>query len=177
MSDDPRTAQERLQQQSLANVRALVDKLERGDDKPSWRGLAIAGATIAVAVTVGYLGLRAWAQSRIAPEALDTTSLSPAAYAQRCAAAIEKAANSRHRPGHGRPAAIRAEVKVGALGQRSARRTTSSGDSQLDEALTGHVLAGPCGAPPGGKGLAFAVEVAYVGDPGAIRVAVRALGP
>ena len=53
MRDLEESAEERLQRQALENARALVDKLERGDDRDGGLSSTVIGGIVALVVVVG----------------------------------------------------------------------------------------------------------------------------
>jgi hypothetical protein len=176
------SAQERLQTQSLRNVRALVEKLEREEKAKPRVVLAVLGA-----MAILLIGLVAYAISlRYKPSAVEgrrliahqTVLLSPAAYADHVVERISFFGNGDGVQALRASATGEATVHM-VFGSRSGSPDVSiaraSGDSQLDEKLLSIAkLTGTSGAPPptaDGKPIEFDVRLALAsGKLGATRV-------
>ena len=182
MSETTETAQERLQQQSLRNVRALIEKLE-GEEKrsrESWKGLLVAAMVITVLLVGGVFGIGSYVRgTRPVPAAVTiaTAAATLPEYQERLRRQFEAHANGARadawrQSAHG-PAVLKIVMeRTGRVGEVTIER--GSGDSVTDSHYATLLKqAEPFGILPPGSGgeVTFLATVSVDrsrGDPGVL---------
>lgn len=160
------SAQERLERASLANARALVEKLEDRDRHP-YRGVW-RHAVVAIVLVAAGGAAAAWL---LAPDRLpDTSSMTASQYADHALGRLERFATSRASGvpiGADERATFRLTITPGGFGQIDYVRGFSS--TQLDESFAR--LDTAFGPAPGGRPFALTAQ-AHVRRPDSGRATI-----
>lgn len=175
MHDADVSAQERLQAQSLRNVRALVEKLE-AEERARKRDYFLAAGWVLLGVAIvigGYIGYRvATKPARAAiSRSVPTENLTPDQYVDHVLAVVASKANSdAEAPARAfRTGAGKVKLTVRANGYSEVDLAKSSGDSTTDDAMMSLVKRSePFGALPhsmGAERLTLLMDVELAGTP------------
>ena len=149
--DEDRTAQERLQRNALRNVRALLDKLERGTNPLAEIAVAFSLVFVILAIAVTY-AVATRKPSEPAPPLKATSAMTVAEYQDYVRQRIQGKANTMTSALRQiRPGEAEVVIRLRPNGYGDLTFVRSSGDSQMDDRMGALVkFSEPFGAPPAG---------------------------
>ena len=155
MSEDDKdqTAQERLEQNALRNVRALLDKLDKGTNPLAEIAVAFTLVFVILAIAVTYAVVTR-SPSEPPPPAKATSTMTVAEYEDYVRQRIQGKANMMTNALRQiRPGEAEVVIRLRPNGYGDLTFVRSSGDSQMDDRMGALVkFSEPFGAPPGGAG-------------------------